>query len=104
MIDAESVDDDERLAFSQDLSNHEPEPTGPTTALGVRVRRTLVPLAGRSLTVRGTGPVTSWTAHLLGNLPPGTDHIHQVVFIALSLIGLVTPVRDFFPPHSPPGA
>lgn len=28
MIDAESVDDDERLAFSQDLSNHEPEPTG----------------------------------------------------------------------------
>jgi hypothetical protein len=38
-----------------------------------------------------------WAVHLLGNLPPGTDHIHQVVFIALSLIGLVAPVRAFFP-------
>jgi hypothetical protein len=38
-----------------------------------------------------------WVAHLVGNLPPGTDHIHQVVFIALSLIGLVTPVSAFFP-------
>src|SRR5438046_2150159 len=34
-----------------------------------------------------------WSVHLFGNLPPGTDHVHQVVFIALSLIGLVLPVR-----------
>lgn len=40
-----------------------------------------------------------WLAHLLGNLPPGTDHIHQVLFIALSLVGLVVPVRAFFPPR-----
>jgi hypothetical protein len=38
-----------------------------------------------------------WTAHLVGNLPPGKDHIHQVVFIALSLAGLLLPVREFFP-------
>ena len=38
-----------------------------------------------------------WAAHLLGQLPPGNDHIHQVVFIALSLIGLLLPVRAFFP-------
>ncbi len=37
-----------------------------------------------------------WTAHLLGNLPPGQDHIHQVVFIILSLAGLLIPVREFF--------
>jgi len=38
-----------------------------------------------------------WAAHLFGNLPPGTDHIHQIVFIVLSLIGLLLPVRVFFP-------
>jgi len=38
-----------------------------------------------------------WTAHLVGNLPPGRDHIHQVAFIVLSLIGLLLPVREFFP-------
>ena len=38
-----------------------------------------------------------WTVHLVGNLPPGKDHVHQVVFIALSLIGLVLPLRTFFP-------
>jgi hypothetical protein len=38
-----------------------------------------------------------WAAHLLGNLPPGKDHIHQIVFIVLSLAGLLLPVRDFFP-------
>jgi hypothetical protein len=43
-----------------------------------------------------------WLVHLLGNLPPGTDHIHQVVFIALSVIGLVLPVRVFFPPRRSP--
>lgn len=41
-----------------------------------------------------------WAAHLLGNLPAGTDHIHQVVFIAPSLIGLVTPAGVFFPARS----
>ncbi|MBT2547220.1 hypothetical protein [Arthrobacter sp. ISL-65] len=46
-----------------------------------------------------------WAAHLFGNLPPGNDHIHQVVFIALSLVGIVLPVRVFFgPTQSPRGA
>jgi hypothetical protein len=38
-----------------------------------------------------------WTAHLLGGLPPGKDHIHQIAFIVLSLVGLILPVREFFP-------
>ena len=38
-----------------------------------------------------------WLAHLLGGLPPGHDHIHQVVFIVLSLSSLLISVRDFFP-------
>jgi hypothetical protein len=38
-----------------------------------------------------------WTAHLVGNLPPGKDHIHQVVFIVLSLFGLLVPLPEFFP-------
>jgi hypothetical protein len=38
-----------------------------------------------------------WLAHLLFGLPPGTDHVHQVVFIVLSLAGLLLPVRLFFP-------
>src|SRR4051794_18906801 len=37
-----------------------------------------------------------WTAHLLSGLPPGKDHVHQVVFIILSLVGLLLPVREFF--------
>src|ERR671911_1532654 len=37
-----------------------------------------------------------WTAHLVGGLPPGKDHIHQVVFIVVSLAGLLLPVREFF--------
>ncbi|HEY1157635.1 MAG TPA: hypothetical protein VGE95_15275 [Arthrobacter sp.] len=41
-----------------------------------------------------------WMLHLAGNLPPGNDHVHQVVFIALSLIGLLLPVRAFFPLRS----
>jgi hypothetical protein len=40
-----------------------------------------------------------WLAPLLGDLPPGTDRIHQVVFVALSVVGLVLPVRVFFPPR-----
>jgi uncharacterized membrane protein HdeD (DUF308 family) len=38
-----------------------------------------------------------WLAHLLGGLPPGKDHIHQVVFIVLSLAGLLIPIGEFFP-------
>jgi hypothetical protein len=38
-----------------------------------------------------------WLAHLTFGLPPGTDHVHQVVFIVLSLAGLLLPVRQFFP-------
>ena len=38
-----------------------------------------------------------WTAHLVGGLPPGQDHIHQVVFIVLSLLGLLLPLSEFFP-------
>lgn len=38
-----------------------------------------------------------WMAHVVGNLPPGRDHVHQVVFIVLSLLGLLLPIRDFFP-------
>jgi hypothetical protein len=38
-----------------------------------------------------------WMAHLVGGLPPGKDHIHQVVFIVVSLVGLLLPVREFFP-------
>ncbi|MFI2203312.1 hypothetical protein ACH47Z_21560 [Streptomyces sp. NPDC020192] len=38
-----------------------------------------------------------WIAHLAGGLPPGKDHVHQVVFIVLSLVGLLLPVRVFFP-------
>jgi hypothetical protein len=38
-----------------------------------------------------------WLAHLVFGLPPGSDHVHQVVFIVLSLAGLLLPVRPFFP-------
>ena len=38
-----------------------------------------------------------WATHLVGNLPPGRDHIHQVVFIVLSLLGLLLPIGEFFP-------
>jgi uncharacterized membrane protein HdeD (DUF308 family) len=38
-----------------------------------------------------------WLAHFLGGLPPGQDHIHQVVFIVLSLFGLLISAGDFFP-------
>lgn len=37
-----------------------------------------------------------WSAHLVGQLPPGKDHVHQVVFIVLSLVGLVVPTRAFW--------
>ena len=38
-----------------------------------------------------------WTAHLVGGLPPGREHVHQIVFIVLSLAGLLLPAREFFP-------
>ena len=38
-----------------------------------------------------------WLAHFLGGLPPGQDHVHQIVFIVLSLAGLLLSVGDFFP-------
>lgn len=37
-----------------------------------------------------------WTLHLVFGLPPGKDHIHQVVFIVISLLGLMLPFRQFF--------
>ena len=37
-----------------------------------------------------------WSAHVLGRLPPDKDHVHQVVFIALSVAGLLTPVKRVF--------
>src|SRR5439155_16947859 len=37
-----------------------------------------------------------WTAHLAAGLPPDKDQVHQVVFIVLSLAGLLLAVREFF--------
>jgi len=37
-----------------------------------------------------------WTIHLAWGLPPGNDHIHQIVFIVISLLGLLLPIRQFF--------
>lgn len=36
-----------------------------------------------------------WLVHLLGKLPPGKDHVHQVVFIVLSLAGLLVSGKAF---------
>jgi hypothetical protein len=44
-----------------------------------------------------------WTVHLVGGLPPGKDHVHQLVFIALSLAGLLLPVRPNFRAHGDAG-
>ena len=38
-----------------------------------------------------------WLAHFLGGLPPGQDHIHQVVFIIFSLAALLISASEFFP-------
>lgn len=38
-----------------------------------------------------------WTIHFVSGLPPGKDRIHQIIFIGLSLLGLLLPVRAFFP-------
>jgi uncharacterized membrane protein HdeD (DUF308 family) len=45
-----------------------------------------------------------WTIHLVGGLPPGKEHIHQFVFILLSLAGLLLPVREFFSRNPAPGS
>ncbi|GAA1024580.1 MULTISPECIES: hypothetical protein [Amycolatopsis] len=37
-----------------------------------------------------------WLAHLIFRLPPGADHVHQIVFVVLSLAGLLAPARAFF--------
>ena len=37
-----------------------------------------------------------WLAHLLGGLPPAQDHIHQIVFIILSLVAFLISVSEFF--------
>jgi len=42
-----------------------------------------------------------WSAHLLGGLPPGQDHIHQVVFILISLAGLLFSAGSFFKNRRP---
>jgi len=41
-----------------------------------------------------------WVAHFLAGLPPGLDQIHQIVFIVLSLAGLLLARRQFFPRSS----
>jgi uncharacterized membrane protein HdeD (DUF308 family) len=38
-----------------------------------------------------------WSIHLLAGLPPGQDHIHQIVFIIVSLASLFLSIRVFFP-------
>lgn len=38
-----------------------------------------------------------WTIHLVAGLPPGREHVHQVGFIVLAFVGLLLPVREFFP-------
>ena len=43
-----------------------------------------------------------WAVHLFAGLPPGEDRIHQVVFIVLSLVGLLLPVARFFSPRPQP--
>jgi len=44
-----------------------------------------------------------WLCHLVGGLPPGTDHVHQIAFIVLSVAGLLIPVRAFFGPRHADG-
>jgi uncharacterized membrane protein HdeD (DUF308 family) len=38
-----------------------------------------------------------WLAHFLGGLPPGQDHIHQIVLIVFSLAALLVSASEFFP-------
>jgi hypothetical protein len=43
-----------------------------------------------------------WVVHLVAELPPGKDHIHQIVFIVLSAAGLLLPARDMIGAGRPP--
>lgn len=43
-----------------------------------------------------------WLVHLVADLPPGKDHIHQIVFTVLSAAGLLLPVRDMIGAGRPP--
>ena len=36
-----------------------------------------------------------WLAHLTGELPPGHDRVHQLVLLAMSLLGLTLPFKEF---------
>jgi hypothetical protein len=45
-----------------------------------------------------------WAAHLVLDLPPGKDHVHQVVFIVLSLAGLLMLAPEAFPRSTRPAA
>jgi hypothetical protein len=38
-----------------------------------------------------------WLVHFLGGLPPDQDHIHQIIFIILSLASLLLSMSTFFP-------
>jgi hypothetical protein len=40
-----------------------------------------------------------WGAHLALDLPPGKDHVHQVAFLLLALLGLALSFKEFFPPR-----
>lgn len=42
-----------------------------------------------------------WSAHLLGGLPPGQDHIHQFAFIIISMAALLLPADIFFKNQRP---
>jgi hypothetical protein len=37
-----------------------------------------------------------WRAHLIGDLPPGKDHVHQILFIVISLAALLATIPRFF--------
>ena len=43
-----------------------------------------------------------WVVHLVAELPPGKDQIHQIVFIVLSVAGLLLPVRYMIRAGRPP--
>lgn len=63
---------------------------------------TMIPFRGRERWAWSTlwfYPVF-WLAHLVFGLPPGTDHVHQVVFVVLSLAGLLLPIRVIFAPSA----
>ena len=56
-----------------------------------------------SVPCSGSDPLF-WATHLALGLPPGTDHVHRVVFLFLALLGLALPNREIFPPRRACGA